>query len=147
MGFQINLVVAMFFLGMTVTSCSEKNVHNEDEQAQNRNNYNSLIAKADHQFQDENWVDAEKTYNEAIRLLPKEDYPRDKLQECKFMIKISTAGSTVEVCKQMTSAADKLFTEKRYYRAREMYGRVSNNCFLDSSYINHQLERIKDSLH
>lgn len=147
MNVQFKFILFLFLLGLAVNSCSEKNVHAEDKQIQAWNKYQGLVAEADNQFLKENWKDAKKTYSESSRLFPNEDYPKDKLLECKFMIRIADGGSTQKLCTQMTSAADELFIEKRYYRAREIYNRVSNNCIVDSSYINHQLMRIQDSLH
>jgi N-acetylmuramoyl-L-alanine amidase len=87
-----------------------------------RAKYKTNIDKADRLFKDKKYTDAKKIYDEAQVLMPKENYPTEKIREIDKLSKPENLPSANEKeYNKILADADALYGQKNYKDALEKY--------------------------
>lgn len=86
--------------------------------AEKEKQYSALIAKADNQFESENWSDARSLYGKASEVLDKQ-YPKDKIVEIDS--KISEGKNKQKAYDQLILKADGEFSTEDWEKAKGNY--------------------------
>lgn len=103
------------YLSITLLFLCAVSVHSQDQ----KQNYETIIEKADQYFQNEDYINAKAAYQLAINLKPEKSYPREQLKITmnNLRIKMDKSGDyTKEV-----SEADNYFEEGLFSKAIEKY--------------------------
>ena len=90
--------------------------------------YNALIAQADDYFDANDFDNAKGKYNDALRVKPKEQYPKDKVAEINSILQ--QIAKTNRNYEQAISKADVLYNQKNYINAKDAYtdaGKIKPN--------------------
>jgi len=90
--------------------------------------YNALIAQADDYFDANDFDNAKGKYNDALRVKPKEQYPKEKVAEINSILQ--QIAKTNRNYEQAISKADGLFNQKNYIKAKDAYadaGKIKPN--------------------
>ncbi len=87
--------------------------------------YNGLIAKADTNFNREEYYKAKQKYLAALELKPAESYPQQKLDECKAYI-TAIENSKQEAYDQALADGDRFYNAKAYDKAIDYYTRATD---------------------
>ena len=93
-----------------------------DQKASKRGEYEELIKKADQLFTENNFIESQSKYQDALNLFGNEYYPKKKLSEIK--LKLDEIQSKEEVEKNyqnIISRADALRDENKYLKAKLAY--------------------------
>ncbi len=81
--------------------------------------YNNIITAADNLLNQKQYEQAKNTYNEALALKPKEQYPKDKIAEINAILQ--QIAQTNQQYQQKIAQADALFNNENYEGARPLY--------------------------
>ena len=82
-------------------------------------NYNNLITLADGSFKQKQYDQAKNTYNEALTMKPREQYPKDKIAEINSILLEMTRND--QKYQQTIARADGLFKKENYEEAKPVY--------------------------
>ncbi len=85
--------------------------------------YNQLLAVADNLLGNKQYDDARAKYNEALIVKPKEDYPKNKIQEIDYALEI--IAKTEKEYSDAIAGADRLFQQQKYPDAQTAYSDAS----------------------
>jgi hypothetical protein len=125
-------------------------------QAERQNRYESLIATADKAFKAKSFAEAKSAYEEALRVLPTEPYPKERLTACQTELdKAAWAASAADAANQSAqaqkeleakyaahiSAGDAAYGKSEWEAARAAY-RKSLELKPGDNYATQRLERI-----
>ena len=84
--------------------------------------YQEILSNADKLFADKNYDQSKTEYNNASRVKPSEQYPKDKIIEIdKILTSIAEAKAKEEQYSASIQKADKLFLAKSYELAKSEY--------------------------
>jgi len=93
-----------------------------DQKASKRSEYEELIKKADQLFTDNNFLESQSKYQDALKLFGNEYYPQNKLSEIKLKLEEIQSKEEVEKNYQnIISRADALRDENKYLEAKLAY--------------------------
>ena len=93
-----------------------------DQKATKRNQYEELIKNADQLFTENNFLESQSKYQEALKLFGNEYYPKKKLSEIKLKLEEIQSKENVEKNYQnIISRADALRDENNYQEAKLAY--------------------------
>ena len=93
-----------------------------DQKASKRSQYEELIKNADQLFTENNFIEAQSKYQEALNLFVNEYYPKKKLSEIKLKLEEVQSKEEVEKNYQnIISRADALREENKYLEAKLAY--------------------------
>ncbi len=92
--------------------------------AQNKKQYDNLIAQADAQFNNKSYVQSKALYQKASAFLPNEMYPKQKVVEIDNLL--SGIADKERRYKESIATADRLFTSKSYGEALASYSTASD---------------------
>ena len=93
-----------------------------DQKASKRSQYEELIKKADQLFTENNFIESQSKYQEALNLFGNEYYPKKKLSEIKLKLEEIQSKEEVEKNYQnIISRADALRDENKYLEAKLAY--------------------------
>ena len=84
-------------------------------------NYNQLISQADQYRDNDNFNDAIKVYNQAIKLKPLESYPKTQIEFVNDKIKNLSKDKIRSEYEELIKNADILFNDKSYNDALQKY--------------------------
>jgi len=88
-------------------------------QSSSSNGYRSAIANADEYFEQEDYVNAKTSYQYASRLIPEEQYPKDRLRET--VDKLREKMALMEGYTAVITEADNYYRNKEYDEAIEKF--------------------------
>lgn len=88
----------------------------ESDQAE----YNRLVAAADRMMESGDYAMAEERYNQALAILPVEQYPREKLKEIESLI-LANELDKQKAYNGFITEADKAFDQQEYATAKIKY--------------------------
>ena len=84
--------------------------------------YNILISKADNFLVEKKYTDAKTMYNEALKLKPNEQYPKDKITEIDAILaKLMGEKQLEESYKAAVAKGDKAFEAKDYQASKDAF--------------------------
>ena len=86
---------------------------------QRQDAYNAAIAKADELFAAATYVDAKAKYQEALSIIPNQDYPTQKIAEIEALLKKRADSEALYA--QLIQSGDALLGEKKYQASIEQY--------------------------
>jgi hypothetical protein len=93
-----------------------------DQKASKRSQYEELIKNADQLFTENNFIESQSKYQEALNLFGNEYYPKKKLSEIKLKLEEIQSKEEVEKNYQnIISRADALRDENKYLEAKLAY--------------------------
>src|SRR5665213_1430502 len=81
--------------------------------------YQALIDAADKLFNGSDWANAKEKYNEALGILPNEQYPKDQIAKCEA--KMGENAAQEKQYNDLIAAADAAFNSKDYAGAKDKY--------------------------
>ena len=84
-------------------------------------NYNQLINQADQYRDNDNFNDAKKVYNQAIKLKPLESYPKTQIEFINNKIDNISRDKIRSEYEELIKNADLLFNDKSYKDALQKY--------------------------
>lgn len=87
------------------------------EAAKKRQDYENAIKQADQELADKNYDAAKSGYNEALTILPEENYPKDQLVKIDQLIQ----QEKEDAYKQAIASGDQLFNSEKYSEAQSAY--------------------------
>jgi hypothetical protein len=88
--------------------------------------YDAAIERADKAFGARDWNGAKSAYQEALGILPNEQYPKDKIAECDKNIGLDAVAAAAEKqYKDAIAAADAKFASKDWAGAKADYQKAS----------------------
>ena len=94
----------------------------KDQKASKRNQYDEIIKNADQLFQENNLLESQTKYQEALKLFGNEYYPKKKLSEIKIKLEdIQSQDEVEQNYNNMISRADALRDENKYQEAKIVY--------------------------
>lgn len=122
----------------------EKIAQFEKEKAEQQKQYNDAIAKADKSFAGNNLEEAKSSYQEALEILPKETYPKQKIAEIEKIMADRLAKNEAEKAinekyNTLITQADESFENSEYQNSISKYKEaltVKPNEFYPKSKIN-----------
>ena len=117
-----------------------------DQKESKRSQYEELIKNADQLFTENNFIESQSKYQEALNLFGNEFYPKKKLSEIK--VKLEEIQSREEVEKNyqnIISRADALRDENKYLEAKLAYQKA-NLILPQNTYPGEQIEIIEKAL-
>jgi tetratricopeptide (TPR) repeat protein len=89
--------------------------------------YQSAITSADKLLTAKQYESAKQKYQEALSIKPKEQYPKNKINEIdNILAEISSQKAKESQYKELLSTADKLFSNKKYTEAKSSYNKALN---------------------
>ena len=99
------------------------------EIAELRKEYDKLIEEAENQYSSEQFLDALDGYKAANKIFPAEQYPKDRIAEINDLLGLLMVAGDMEaaLAERFTTLiknADLLFTNKKYFDARNSYNRA-----------------------
>jgi len=104
--------------------------------------YNKAISKADESYTEQNYTEAKGHYEEALKIKPGEDFPKQRLDEIDELLLLLEMKEKYDNAIQ---TADGLFNQKDYKRAKEFYLMAMN--YNDSeTYPVEQIRKIDERL-
>ncbi len=86
--------------------------------------YSSLIAEADQLFQESSYENSKNRYTEALRVKPKEKYPKNRITEINSILQ--QIAKTNQRYLQAIAKADGLFQQKSYEKAKLAFGEAGS---------------------
>lgn len=97
-----------------------------NQQKQTQQQYQTLIAQADNLFNQKNYSQAKPVYQQAMMVMPAENYPKDQISKIDiFMAEMAKNQADLQAKVKMYNAkiteADKLFASKQYQQALSGY--------------------------
>lgn len=88
--------------------------------------YDAAIERADKAFGAKDWNGAKSAYQEALGILPNEQYPKDKIAECDKNLGLDASAAAAEKqYKDAIAAADAKFAAKDWAGAKADYQKAS----------------------
>jgi tetratricopeptide (TPR) repeat protein len=100
--------------------------HTKNAEQKNRmDNYNASIAKADALFKTNKYNEAKSEYQNALNIMPDEDYPKQKIKEIDKILKNNEKQRDQQFADYI-KAADKAFDSKDYINAKTNYQNALN---------------------
>ncbi|MBT7396550.1 MAG: hypothetical protein HN778_17110, partial [Prolixibacteraceae bacterium] len=81
--------------------------------------YNNLIAQADQLFSENNYEIAKNSYNDALAIKSKEQYPKDKIAEINSILQ--SIAKTNQEYQRAIEKADGLYQREEYSEAKPVY--------------------------
>ncbi|MBN2635799.1 MAG: hypothetical protein JXR61_05975, partial [Prolixibacteraceae bacterium] len=120
------------------------------EQAELRREYNQLLEQAAKEYSNEQFLAALDGYKAASQILPKEQFPKDRIAEINDLLGLMMAAAELDKAKQdrfdaLIAEADQLFNQKQFQQARNSYNRALSIKPTDQ-HANQQLQAISDIL-
>ncbi|NQU86376.1 MAG: hypothetical protein HQ541_11500, partial [Mariniphaga sp.] len=97
---------------------ADARVEEQEKLANLEKSYSDAINAADAAFNNADYENAEKGYNNAIRIKPNEKYPKERLNLIVGQIKDEIMRERYNV---LITEGDKLFNLKEYYNSRDKY--------------------------
>ncbi|MDB4581536.1 hypothetical protein N9164_00150 [Draconibacterium sp.] len=99
------------------------------EKAELRREYNQLLEQAGNEYSDEQFLDALDGYKAASKILPDEQFPKDRIAEINDLLGLIMAASELDKAlnerfTKLVKEADLLFEQKKYSEARNVYHRA-----------------------
>lgn len=100
----------------------EKLIAEADKTAQQETDYKAAIAKADMAFSDKKYEQAKGVYSDALKIKPKEGYPKAKIEEINKLLADADKNKDLEAkYEAIIAKADKAFETKTYELAKTSY--------------------------
>lgn len=92
----------------------------------NRDAFNALVTDGDKKLSSKDYALAIEKYNEALKLFPNEQYPRDKIREAQALLDAMLASEQEKAerekrYKDLITLADKNFTSANYQDSKRQY--------------------------
>jgi tetratricopeptide (TPR) repeat protein len=81
--------------------------------------YEGLIARADQQYNEQDYVNAKSTYQDASNIKPEEQYPKNRIKEIEDLL--ARLHAERESYDKIIALADKYYMEKEFEKARVEY--------------------------
>lgn len=97
----------------------------ESQKKDKKDEYSTLILEADEYFSSNDFIYAKSCYGKALRIKPKEDYPKNQLKKIEKILEEEKLNEIKEQYELTIQNADKLFSKKEYERAKGLYIRAS----------------------
>jgi len=95
---------------------------NESEADQKlKNKFNTIIGDANALFNSESYLPAKAKYEEALALIPTDEYAKSRVEECIKREKDLSEKYEEEQYRKIIAAADKNFEQEEYAKAKERY--------------------------
>ncbi len=110
-----------------------------ENQQEEEQQYQSIIATADSLFNKNNYQDATASYREAQNLKPEAEYPEEKIQKIN---KLTAENEKAAKYNQLISSAETSFEQDNLQQARSKYKEASE-VYADSTYPQEQIARIE----
>lgn len=91
--------------------------------------YDKAIADADALFENNDYVGAKLEYAKALKILPKEEYPKSQLSKIEGFLTEMAKKKAIEdekIYNGLIEKADKLFADKNLQVAKEVYKNASD---------------------
>lgn len=125
----------------------ENRIMAENEKKQS---YDEAVRKGEELFSEKNYTEAKTAFEGALRLIPSESYPRQRIQEINNIIaeqnKLIQEKQAVENAYQIAlNSADKYYKAKEYTGARDEYSRAVS-LKPNESYPRIKLEEVEELL-
>lgn len=86
--------------------------------------YQAVISQADNLFDAGDYMEAKKTYEEALGIKPTEQYPKDQITKAEEFMRQETLNEEEAAYQKMLAAAQKKFDAKEYDKALDLYLRA-----------------------
>ena len=99
---------------------SAKNELETATQKASQPEYNRIVAAGDRMFETKEYDKAKTRYNEALNILPNEQYPKDKLKEIEDKI-LAKKLAVQETYNNIIAEADAFFNKEQYEQAKLKY--------------------------
>ena len=118
----------------------------QEKKAQKAKEYKSLIAEADRAFDDEDYTSSKKKYQQALKIKPNEQYPKQRINKIdQFLTELEEKRQEKAEYNKTIKQADKEFDNKNYAQAKELY---SEALFMkpDKPYPKDQIDKIDQIL-
>ncbi|MBW6492249.1 MAG: hypothetical protein K0B15_13760 [Lentimicrobium sp.] len=113
----------------------------EIKEAERNKAYQETIAKADNHFDENNFADALKTYDEAAKIKPEETWPAERISIINKSLQAQK--SALEAYHQAIAEADRLFAANNYEQAKSEYTRAQG-LNQEETYPGTQIEKIEN---
>jgi len=99
------------------------------EKAELRREYNQLLEEAGNEYSKEEFLSALDGYKAASKILPQEQFPKDRIAEINDLLGIIMAASELDKAlnerfEALVKQADEIFEQKKYSEARNIYHRA-----------------------
>lgn len=90
----------------------------------NKNKFDALIRDADGYFANEGYLNAKKTYEEALKIDPSSSYAKTQVKECERLEREKGRAEAEKEYRKIVDAADKNFNKASYDKAVNYYNRA-----------------------
>ncbi|MCK3684911.1 hypothetical protein [Maribellus sp. YY47] len=116
------------------------------ELAELRQEYNKLLEQAGKEYSDEQFLDALDGYKAASKIFPKEQFPKDRINEINDLLGLIMAAeeldkAMLERFDKLVKEGDLLFGQRNYSDAKNSYNRALSIKPFDQ-YVNDQVKKI-----
>ena len=92
-----------------------------------RDQYAAWVVKGDNFFQSKQYAQSRASFDQALKLKPEEQYPKDKVAEIDLLLAdAATQKALMDQYKGILTEADKLLLSKSYDQARAQYLNAGN---------------------
>uniref|UniRef100_UPI0032174242 hypothetical protein n=1 Tax=uncultured Draconibacterium sp. TaxID=1573823 RepID=UPI0032174242 len=120
------------------------------ELAEIRKEYNELLEQAGKEYSDEKFLAALDGYKAASKILPNEQFPKDRIAEINDLLGLIMAAEELDKAKlerfnALVKEGDLFFAQTTYSEAKKSYNRALSIKPFDE-YVNGQLKKIADLL-
>lgn len=86
-----------------------------------KNKFNAIIGEADMKFNTGEYLPAKAKYEEALALIPTDEYAQNRVEECVKREREISDKLEEQQYQKLLEAADKNFAEENYEKAKERY--------------------------
>ena len=117
---------------------------------QKRQQYASLIAKADNMFNQKDYANAKPVYQQALQLMPNEQHPQSRIQQIDMFLadaaqKKAELENQMRTYKAKIAEADRAFNSRDYDKAIELYN-AAKAVKPDETYPDQQIVQINANI-
>ena len=117
---------------------------------QKRQQYASLIAKADNMFNQKDYANAKPVYQQALQLMPNEQHPQSRIQQIDMFLadaaqKKAEQENQMRTYKAKIAEADRAFNSRDYDKAIELYN-AAKAVKPDETYPDQQIVQINANI-
>ena len=109
----------------------------------NQDKYNKLVSQADAAKAGEEWLKAKDLFQQAYNVLPSETYPQEQIDDINLKMKQSALDDVQKQYDKIIGVADKMYSDKNYDKALELYRRAQS-IRPDDSYPPEQIRKLEE---